>query len=70
MPIALTENFAKEPGKDRQWEAFLGQVSEGEEDLRAVISDLREFLLPTLPAARGEVKSPGTWLRGGPWTSK
>jgi hypothetical protein len=69
-PTALTEAFAEEPGKTRQWKAFLQQVSEGKEDLRAVISDLREFLLPIFPAARGEVESPDTWPEGGPWTSK
>ncbi len=74
VPVALTEKFAEEPGKERQWEAFSGQVG-GErgslesETLRTVISDLRKFLLPVLRAAKGEAPPPGIWLRGGLWES-
>ena len=71
-PVALTESFAGEPGKARQWNAFIGQVGgktgpEDEADLQAVISDLQELILPVLRAAEGEADAPGTWTEGGPW---
>lgn len=68
-PIALTEDFAEEPGKAQQWEAFLRQVEREETDLSAVISRLQEFLRPVLRATRGEDTSPGTWAPEGPWAT-
>jgi len=70
MPIALTGEFAEEPGKAQQWEAFLRQVEREEADLPAVISSLQDFLRPVLRAARGETTSPGTWTPEGPWTAQ
>jgi predicted nucleotidyltransferase component of viral defense system len=71
MPVALTETFLEESGKERQWEAFLRQVKGGKEDqkadLRAVIADLRDFLLPVLRAVGEDGVPPGRWAEGGPW---
>jgi len=69
-PVALTEVFLEEPGKARQWEAFLQQVEREEADLSMVISSLQDLLRPVLQAARGEGKTPGRWPAGGPWRSE
>jgi len=69
-PIALTEEFAEEPGKTRQWAAFLGQVGREETNLPEVISSLQDFLCPVLRAARGEATSLGTWTPEGQWTAQ
>ena len=67
MPVALTEQFVEEPGKARQWEAFLRQTGEVNESLQAVVSTLQDFLGPVLRAARGQEKLSGRWPAGGPW---
>lgn len=69
-PIALTEAFVEEPGKDRQWRAFTTQLDGETKDLPNLLSDLRAFLLPVLRYARKERQSPGRWPPGGPWTSE
>jgi hypothetical protein len=69
-PIALTEEFAEEPGKVQQWKAFLRQVGREEADLPGVISRLQKFLRPVLRAARRETTPPGTWPPGGPWAAR
>lgn len=80
-PPALTEAFVEEPGKGKQWNAFIRQVPENqgsenqseknpgskERDLQTVISELRKLILPVLRAARGEAEFSGTWTEGGPW---
>ena len=76
-PVALTESFVEEPGKVRQWNAFISQIrdeqiggeksQEGKLNLETVIPQLREFILPVLRAAEKEAGSPSTWTEGGPW---
>ena len=69
-PVALTEAFLEEPGKARQWEAFLQQVEREKTGLPEVIASLQDFLRPVLNAARGEGETPERWTPGGPWTSE
>jgi predicted nucleotidyltransferase component of viral defense system len=67
-PLALTDEFATDAGKQTQWRAFVrrGQVSE-EATLVEVIADLRRFLLPVLEAARTDTPLGVRWEPGGPW---
>lgn len=51
-PEALTTAFAEDPLKQRQWRAFLADVAVDPGDLRAVIQDLAEFLMPHSRQAR------------------
>ncbi len=70
VPIALTDEFADDPQKGRQWDAFVGRIRDADRtDLSEVIGTLRTFLWPALQAAaKGERWLP-TWVPGGPWTS-
>ena len=54
LPIALTDTFAKDTLKKRQWSAFLGKgsVRKGEVELELVTQQIRKFLQPPLGALR------------------
>lgn len=70
-PVALREEFAHEPGKREQWAGFLRRhgLGEGGLELRQVIENLSQFLMPLLgepPEAGGPSKS---WAPGGPWVT-
>jgi hypothetical protein len=43
-PDGLTDGFADDPGKQRQWDAFARGLSGGVPELRIVIRDLRQGL--------------------------
>ena len=68
-PLALTEEFATDEGKQTQWRAFIrrGRLSD-EAALVEVIDVLRAFLLPVLNAAREGRPLDARWEPGGPWT--
>jgi len=51
-PEALTAAFAEDPLKQRQWRAFLADVAVDPGELRAVLQDLAEFLMPHCQRAR------------------
>ena len=70
VPVALTDEFADDRQKGRQWAAFVGRIRGADHtDLSEVIDVLRAFLWPALQAAaKGERWLP-TWVPGGPWTS-
>jgi len=69
-PIALSDEFATDEQKIRQWRAFLarGKLEEPDMELSRVIDELRAFLLPVL----GAVENPGgfdrKWKAGGSWS--
>jgi hypothetical protein len=68
-PLALTEEFYKDAGKQIQWTAFLrkGRLKIQEKDFGEVVSLLREFLMPpTIALAKKQVFE-AKWQRGGPW---
>jgi hypothetical protein len=52
-PDALTQAFAGDPEKQRQWRAFVGDVAQDPGDLVNVIRDLAAFLMPQAAAATG-----------------
>lgn len=53
IPGALTNEFARDPAKRQQWEAFLRDISGQAGSLEDVIRDLAEFLMPHAERARG-----------------
>ena len=72
-PVALTDVFATDEAKLRQWAAFrkrggpeVGKVV-GEFD--GVVAEVRAFLAPVLAAAAGDAAFESRWEPGGPWES-
>ncbi len=51
LPDALTPAFAEDAQKQRQWRAFVGDVTHDPGDLANVIGDIAEFLMPRAAAA-------------------
>ncbi|NNU38581.1 nucleotidyl transferase AbiEii/AbiGii toxin family protein [Rhizobium sophorae] len=51
LPDALTPAFAEDAQKQRQWRAFVGDVTHDPGDLANVIADIAEFLMPRAAAA-------------------
>ena len=67
-PVALSNDFASDAEKSKQWQAFLDRIGSAERtDLESLVSDLREFLLPLASAAKDHVNFRGQWRAGGPW---
>ena len=48
VPIGLSDEFANDLQKDKQWHAFLRKNAIDSKPLSEVIADLREFLMPVL----------------------
>ena len=51
-PDALTGAFAADPGKARQWRAFVDDLTVNTPDLPTVVADLAEHLMPIVDDAR------------------
>jgi predicted nucleotidyltransferase component of viral defense system len=51
LPDALTDAFAKDEGKQRQWHAFVQSVAHEPGDLADVIAEIARFLMPHAVAA-------------------
>ncbi|WP_430244369.1 nucleotidyl transferase AbiEii/AbiGii toxin family protein [Neorhizobium sp. DAR64861/K0K2] len=56
LPDALTEAFAKDQQKQRQWRAFVEDVAHNPGELMDVITDIGAFLMPHAVAAAGRGK--------------
>lgn len=71
-PLALTEEFYADPGKQVQWGAFLrkGRLKMQERDFSKVVSILRDFLMPPAVAAAESRKFSQRWSASGPWRKK
>ena len=69
QPQALTDTFAGDDRKQRQWTAFLDrtQLENDDSDLTAVIDLLNRFLWPPLDASRRNSQFCRRWPPGGPW---
>ena len=69
VPLALTDAFANDAGKQTQWRAFVrrGRLSE-DAPLAEVVVTLRAFLVPVLDAARENARLEARWTPGGPWS--
>lgn len=51
VPIGLSDEFANDPLKEKQWNAFLRKNSIAPKPLSEVVTDLRGFLMPLLASA-------------------
>ena len=51
VPDGLSEAFAADPGKQRQWESFAGNLSAPTPTLQSLVSQLRQTLATLLPFA-------------------
>jgi len=51
VPIGLSNEFANDPQKVKQWNAFLRKNAIDPKPLSEVVTDLREFLMPVLASA-------------------
>lgn len=71
-PQALTDTFADDEQKQRQWSAFLNrtQLETEDPDLGAVIGQLNRFLWPPLNACREGRVLHHRWPPGGSWTDE
>jgi predicted nucleotidyltransferase component of viral defense system len=69
VPLALSDEFARDPMKQKQWAAFLrkGQLVEMTTDLSAVTAGIREFLSPVLMGVAAPGKRETIWPASGPW---
>jgi predicted nucleotidyltransferase component of viral defense system len=68
-PLALTEEFYNDPGKQVQWNAFIrkGRLNIQENDFGKVVSVLRGFLMPPTLALVERQGFEAKWRAGGPW---
>lgn len=68
-PEGLTPRFYEDPGKQRQWDAFLGRTGLAAQapGFPAMADLLRAFLLPPLHALRTGEPFTRPWAAGGPW---
>ena len=68
-PVAFSEAYSSDPGKDRQWKGFLrkSQLASAPGDFREVVSSVGEFLTPVLKAIVSETPFHYTWKAPGPW---
>lgn len=51
VPVGLSTEFATDPLKEKQWNAFLRKNSIAPKPLSEVVTDLRDFLMPVLASA-------------------
>jgi hypothetical protein len=69
VPVALTETFARDEVKRKQWAAFLkrsGLTDRGGE-LEEIIAELARFLLPPMSAVARDEAFALIWTPAGPW---
>lgn len=68
-PVGLSDEFAAEPGKQSQWDAFRRkiQVAEGHGELATQVVAVRAFLGPVLAALVDGAPFAKQWPKGGPW---
>ena len=57
LPDALTPEFARDASKQRQWHAFVQELSTAPHSLETVVSDLAAFLMPMAEKARGSTRT-------------
>jgi hypothetical protein len=64
VPVALSEGFLLDEGKQRQWKAFGSRSGLDLPDLQSVGAVIEEFLMPVLAA---EDAPDLAWTAPGPW---
>jgi hypothetical protein len=70
-PTAFTEEFAGNPDKGLQWNAFLSRnrLDVGGLGLTRIIRQIRLFLMPPMIAAASRQELEESWAAGGPWVA-
>ena len=70
-PPALTHEFSEDPQKIRQWRSFLARdpLLIDEPDLRTVIREIGDFIMPAALAALDDRRMPGRWTFDDGWGS-
>ena len=68
-PPSLTHAFSEDPQKIRQWRSFLTRdpLLIDEPDLRTVIREIGDFIMPATLAALDDRYIPGRWTFDGGW---
>ena len=68
-PPSLTHAFSEDPQKLRQWRSFLARdpLLIDEPDLRTVIREVGDFIMPAARAAIDDRPIPGRWTPDGGW---
>jgi predicted nucleotidyltransferase component of viral defense system len=71
-PTAFTQEFAGNPDKGMQWNAFLSRnrLDVGDMGLTQIVRQIRLFLMPPMIAAASAQEFEETWPAGGPWMPK
>ncbi len=62
-PLALTDEFSQDKGKQLQWKAFInkGRLLESPPAFHEIILSLRQFLMPPLEAIQANTMFTGKW---------
>ena len=68
-PVALTDTFAGDEMKRKQWDAFVrkGRLQTEQQSLEEVVSRIRLFLIEPAAAASQSESLEQRWPPGGPW---
>jgi len=67
-PFGLTDAFAQDTQKQKQWQAFLKKNRLEALALGDVIAALTTFMLPVIEAASANTAFPARWQAGGSWS--
>ncbi|HEX2209706.1 MAG TPA: nucleotidyl transferase AbiEii/AbiGii toxin family protein [Longimicrobium sp.] len=69
VPVALTDPFAGDEARQRQWGAFLGRIGQqdGSPTFPELADALARFLVPPLQSLQTEHAFGARWPAGGPW---
>ncbi len=69
-PVSLTEVFATDEAKQKQWRAFVRRsgLEQRVGELSEVVNELEGFVLPPLDAARGTNTFDAVWAPGRGWS--
>jgi predicted nucleotidyltransferase component of viral defense system len=72
LPMALSREFAMDPGKAAQWTGFLRRIKVDSvpTNLAEVVDRVARFLGPVLAAVRDQEEFSSEWPPGGPWKAK
>ena len=69
LPAGLTDAFALDPARQKQWVAFLrrSRFKTAPAELLSIVQAVREFLQPPLSAAVSGIAFAAAWRRGNSW---
>lgn len=67
IPIGLTDEFAEDIQKEKQWQAFLRRNTLDQKPLAMVIGELQAFLFPVLTAIATDGSHDYPWRAGAGW---